>query len=175
MTVKPKRKPKEKREQDKQDRAQVEFVAPHPLAECLYRLRDTKRMDTGFISPGIDPSFEKVDDGTYRFKIRRTWYDYRYRRHSSSVELRGYLRALDNDLTVVIGKTRLSPTIYIFMGVFALLAVASLILPADDMIGSSRGILMLLNGAIFSIPVIQIYFDRRTLVHLIHTTLAGDV
>src|SRR5690349_12640104 len=109
---KPKRQPTQKvLEIEKQ--APIEFAAPHSLAECLFRLRDTKHLEPGYLSPGIDPSFEKIDNITYSFRIRRTWYDYRYRRHNSSVEARGFLRAVDNGTTMVIGKIRFSRSVIV--------------------------------------------------------------
>src|ERR1043165_9737839 len=94
----------------KEKTAQVEFVAPYALPDCVLRIRDTKHLDTGFMSPGIDPSYEKLEPGVYKFKIKRTWYDYRSRRHSAMVELDGYLKGIDATSTVVIGETRISRT-----------------------------------------------------------------
>src|SRR5689334_13307671 len=102
---KPKRQPTQK-VLEIEKHAPIEFAAPHSLADCLFRLRDTKHLEAGYISPGIEPIFEKIDNITYSFRIRRTWYDYRYRRHNSSVEVRGFLRAIDNGTTMVIGKIR---------------------------------------------------------------------
>jgi hypothetical protein len=166
------RKPKEKPKRG-EGRAQIEFAAPYSLADCLYRLRDTKYLDTGFMSPGIDPSFEKEDAITYQFCIRRTWYDYRYRQHGSYVEIRGYLRALDEGTTIVIGKIHTSPLAYVLAGVIFLMAATVIIPPAATGVIPFLAILPFM--ALTAIFPALIYFDRRTLLRLIHTTLGGEV
>lgn len=169
---KSKRKPKEKAKHGDDPRAQIEFAAPYSLAECLFRLRDTKNLQTGFISAGIDPSFEKIDNITYQIRIRRTWYDYRYRRHNSYVEIRGYLRALDNDTTMVIGKIRISPLVVVIVGALSLLMASVIVMP------SPRSADLFLVFLVLAIPGVfgaMVYFDRRTLIHLLHHTLGGDI
>jgi hypothetical protein len=167
---KPKR--KEKTQAAQEARAQIKFAAPYSLADCLYRLRDTKRLEPGFISAGIDPTFEKVDAITYRFKVRRTWYDFRWRRHSSYIEVRGYLRALDNGTTMVIGKVRVSPLVLVVAVLFGLMLVASLAIPSP--LGNDLFLELLSIGAI-GVFAALVYFDRRTLIRLLHKTLGGDV
>ena len=152
-------------------RAQIEFPAPYSLAECLYRLRDTKHLQAGYLSPGIDPTFEKVDAITYRFKIRRTWYDYRWRWHTSNIEVHGYLRALDNGTTMVIGKVRLSPLVFVVAGLFGLMFVASLTIPSP--LGEDWFLKLLSVGAI-GVFAALVYFDRRTLIRLLHRTLGEN-
>ena len=152
--------------------AQIEFAAPYSLAECLFHLRDTKHLQTGFISPGIDPSFEKVDDITYQIRIRRTWYDYRYRRHYAYVELRGYLRALDNGATMVIGNIRIAPVAYLLMGLLLVLIVAVIVLPGPRGINLFTTVLFLAVPGVFGA---MLYLDRRTLLHLLRHTLGGEV
>ncbi|MBZ0290119.1 MAG: hypothetical protein K8I30_21020 [Anaerolineae bacterium] len=168
---KPARKPRQKILQiDKP--AQIEFAAPHSLAECLFRLRDTRHQEPGWLSPGIDPSFEKIDNLTYKFRIRRTWYDTRYRRHHSSVEARGYLRAIDNGTTMVIGRIHFSRGVIVGAVLFVCLLVISLFMPAKN--GSN---LFMLTVFVIAIGVFaaMLYFDRRTLINLLRTTLDGDV
>jgi hypothetical protein len=168
---KPTRKPKPKIHQ--LDRhAQIEFAAPHSLAECLFRLRDTKHQEPGYLSPGIDPTFEKIDNITYSFRIRRTWYDYRYRRHHASVEARGYLRALDNGTTMVIGKIRFSPLVAIFFVLFALLLAVIIFMPATR---GSNLFVTALFVAVIGVFAGTLYFDRRTLLNLLRKALDGDV
>jgi len=165
----PKRKEKPKRGEEF---PQIEFAAPYSLAECLFRLRDTRHLQPGFISPGIDPTFEKTDAITYQFRIRRTWYDYRYRRHNSYVEVRGYLRALDNGTTIVIARIRISPLAMVLMGLLIVLLAVVWFVP------DARGtdwFLVLPFVAIVVVFAATLYADRRTLIHLLHTALAGDV
>src|ERR1041385_2173078 len=107
----------------KEQTAPIEFVAPYALPDCLYRIRDTKALQDSFMSPGFDPSYEKVEAGVYRFKIKRTWYDTRSRRYSAMVELDGYLKGIDETSTVVIAKTRISRMATIVMLVLAGLMV----------------------------------------------------
>lgn len=163
---KSKRKPKPKNAP-----AQIEIAAPYALAECLFRLRDTKHLQTGFISPGIDPSFEKVNDITYQVRIRRTWYDYRYRRHYAYVELRGYLRALDNGTTVVIGNIRIAPLAFLILGLMLMLLAAVIVLPAPRSINLFTTLLFLAVPGVFGA---MLYFDCRTLLHLLRYTLGGE-
>src|SRR5687768_2076975 len=158
MMEKNKRKPKEQ-----EARAQIEFAAPYSLAECLFRLRDTKNLQTGFISPGIDPSFEKIDNITYQIRIRRTWYDYRYRNHYAYVEMRGYLRALDDDTTMVIGKIRISPMAILITVVLSVLMVSVIVIPSPR---SADLFLVFLFLAVPGVFGAMLYFDRRTLIHL---------
>ena len=168
---KPKRKPKDERKA-KEPTAQIEFVAPYPLPDCLLRIRDTKSLDTGFMSPGIDPSFEKIEAGVYRFKIRRTWYDTRYRRHYSYVELDGYLKGLDETSTVVIAKTRIS-----WMTLLLITLLGILFLFAAFSAGFRAGGWIFLIGAGVMVGVfgVMIYFDRRTLIRLIYRVLSDDL
>jgi hypothetical protein len=172
MMEKSKRKPKEKVKNGEDARAQIEFAAPYSLAECLFRLRDTKNLQTGFISPGIDPSFEKIDNLTYQIRIRRTWYDYRYRKHYSYVEVRGYLRALDNDTTMVIGKIRISPMAFLIVGVLSVLMASVIVIPSPRSADLFLVFLFLTVPGVFGA---MLYFDRRTLIHLLHHTLGGDL
>jgi hypothetical protein len=166
-----KHKPTQKIQQIEQ-RAQIEFAAPHSLAECLFRLRDTKHLEPGYLSPGIDPSFQKIDSITYSFRIRRTWYDYRYRRHHSSVEARGFLRAIDNGTTMVIGKIRFSRSIIAVIVVLVCLLAVTFAIPARD---GSNIFLFALFVTVVGVFVGTLYFDRRTLIKLLQTTLDGDV
>ena len=162
---KPKRQPTQKIQQ-------IEFAAPHSLAECLFRLRDTKHLQPGYLSPGIDPSFEKIDNITYSFRIRRTWYDYRYRRHHSSVEVRGFLRAIDTGTTMVIGKIRFSRSIIAVIVVLVCLLVVTLTISTKH---GSDVFLFALFIAVVGIFAGMLYFDRRTLIKLLHNTLDGTV
>lgn len=151
--------------------AQVEFVAPYPVQDCLLRIRDTKSLDTGFMSPGIDPSFEKTAPGIYHFKIRRTWYDYRYRRHSAMVELRGYLKGIDETSTVVIAETHVSMvTLIVVVALIGLMVASGVFAPktADAVFFMVIAVVMLVLYGLW------ILWDRRTLVRVIHRALSDE-
>jgi hypothetical protein len=156
----------------KERTAQVEFVAPYPLPDCVLRLRDTKALDTGFMSPGIEPSFEKVESGVYRFRIKRTWYDQRYRRQTSMVELDGYLKGIDDTSTVVIANTHVSLTAILVTGLLAALLVSSAVLTPQK---SGTIIFLVGAGLILLLYIGMILWDRRTLVRLIHRAMSDEI
>ncbi len=159
-------------EKKKEPSALVEFVAPYPLPDCVLRIRDTKSLDTGFMSPGYDPSYEKVEPGVYRFKIRRTWYDQRYRRQTSMIALEGYLKGIDATSTVVIAKTRISLTSVLVTGLIALLLAMSAFVPPQK----SGNIIFLIGGGIILLVYwLMIWWDRRSLVRLIHRAMSDDL
>lgn len=156
----------------KKDReAQVEFVAPYSLHDCMLRIRDTKSLDTGFMSPGIDPSFDKTSPGVYHFKIRRTWYDTRYRRHSAMVELRGYLKAIDETSTVVIAETHVSMLTLIVVVVLIGLMVASGVFAPKSPDGL---FFVVVAPVILGLYGLWILWDRRTLIRVIHRALSDE-
>jgi hypothetical protein len=167
---KSKRKPDQKIQETEQH-AQIEFAAPHSLAECLFRLRDTKYQQNSFMSPGIDPSFEKIDHITYEFRVRRTWYDTRHRMHTSQVEVRGFLRAIDNGTTIVVAKTRISPVTYLLVGLMSLLIVPFACTPGLNPVTLVTTLPIL---GLIGLFIGMIYTDRRTLIKLLYTTLDGD-
>lgn len=160
-------KPKDKRRDDL-----IEFVVPYSLPDCLYRIRDTKDQRTGFLSAGIDPSFEKVQPDVYKFRIRRTWYDQRYRRHSSNIEMRGYFKAIDDTSTAVIAQTHASWQSLIFYSVFTGLVVFSLYFGVWRGKGFWLAIIPALMLAFFWLLS---YFDRRTLRYVLHKALSDNL
>jgi hypothetical protein len=155
----------------KERTAPIEFVAPYSLPDCLYRIRDTKSLDTGFISPGIDPSFEKVESGVYRIKIRRTWYDNRYRRHYSMVELNGYLKGIDETSTAVIADVRTSlRAILVMVALVALVIIEGLMIPK-----AQSAIVFLVFGAIILVIYgLWLVWDRRTLKYVLHHAMSDE-
>ncbi len=155
-----------------QPEALIEFITERSLADCLYRLRDLKHLGSGFIGPGLDPSFEKVDAYTYRFRMRRTWYDYRWRKQTWQVEIHGYLRALDNESTVVIASVRLARLTWLMMGLFGALLLASLFIAP----GAKGGWLSMLPAVgIILFVTGMIYFDRRLLIRRVYEAFGSDV
>jgi hypothetical protein len=159
-------------EKKKEQTAPVEFVAPYPLKDCVLRIRDTKSLDTAFMSPGFEPSYENVEPGVYRFRIRRTWYDRSHRQQGSMVELEGYLKGIDETSTVVIAKTHVSMSSLLMTGLLvAMMAIAAFIPPQK-----SGSIIFLIGGAVVLLAYWGlIWWDRRTLLHLIHRAMSDDL
>lgn len=168
---KPKRKGKDK---EGEGQAEIEFVAPYSLSDCLFRIRDTKQQDTSFMSAGIDPSFERVNPGLYRFKIRRTWYDNRYRRHSSTVELRGYLKALDETSTVVLASLHTGWQSRLVYGMFIIFLPLTIL--ATWMEGGGKGAFMILGIVLILVIFGGIQWaDKRTLRYVIYKAMSDDL
>lgn len=153
----------------KETSAPIEFIAPYDLKDCRLRLRDTRRQDTGFMSAGFDPSFEDLGNGVIRFRIRRTWYDARWRRHTSNVEMRGYLKAIDEQSTAVIAAVYISWWFVVLLGV-ALLGVVA----ATALTGKPAGVgWMIISIGIVVVPLaLMVYFDRRALHKLIYRAMS---
>jgi hypothetical protein len=153
----------------KESAAPIEFVAPYDLRDCRLRLRDTRRQEPGFFSAGFDPSFEELEDGVIRFRIRRTWYDVRWRRHTSMVEMQGYLKAIDEQSTAIIAA------VYISWWVGALLLVLTLGLIGFAVVSNELDDVVWLLVTITALVVpfaFRVYFDRRALCSLIYRAMS---
>ncbi|MEZ4671958.1 MAG: hypothetical protein R3E39_28980 [Anaerolineae bacterium] len=149
----------------KETSAPIEFVAPYDVRDCRLRLRDTRRQEPGFMSAGFDPSFEDLGNGIIRFRIRRTWYDTRWRRHTSTVEMRGYLKGIDAQSTAVIAAVYVSWWFYVVLGLLLTGLVAGSFIS-----GMPTNILFLIVsiGLVFIPFALTVYFDRRALRNLIY-------
>ncbi|MBL8120407.1 MAG: hypothetical protein JNJ78_22945 [Anaerolineae bacterium] len=159
-------------EKKKERTAPVEFIAPYDLKECILRLRDTRYQVPGYMSFGIDPSFEKIDSSLYRFRIRRTWYDTRYRRHYATVEMRGYLKGIDEQSTAIIARIHFSWGLMALVGLFLAGMLVALLLPLKAVnILMFAGICLLVLGIAVGIA----WADRRTLLNLIYRVMRDDL
>lgn len=153
----------------KENTAPIEFVAPYDLRDCRLRLRDTRRQEPSVFSAGFDPSFEDMGRGVIRFRIRRTWYDPRWRRHTSTVEMRGYLKAIDEQSTAIIAAVHVSWWMVALLGVLLLIVILS-------GFGADKADTLLWTLVTVSVVVlpfaVTIYFDRRALHRLIYRAMS---
>lgn len=153
----------------KETTAPIEFIAPYDLKDCRLRLRDTRRQEPGFLSAGFDPSFEDLGNGLIRFRIRRTWYDTRWRRHTSTVEMRGYLKAVDEQSTAIIAAIHISKWLFVGLGLLLLGLMAAAAFSSKP----ANLMLTLVSVGVILVPfALTIYFDRRALYKLIYRAMS---
>ncbi len=100
--------------------AAIEFVALHPLDECVFQLRDAR-------SAAIEPTFEREDARTYKFKIRKLRRD-RYGRDFAMVTANVYLKGVSEGETAVVGSIRFAWSVILGTVVFGVVLVASLVM-----------------------------------------------
>ncbi len=157
----------------KRGESPIEFVAPYPIDDCLRRIRETKLLEmSGFKTPGFDPSYVKDKPEVYHFRIRRTWYDNRARRHISIVSLEGYLKAIDATSTAVFAKTYVS----IFSLLTWILAAAVLGLIAFSPPHKPINFLFLIGGIfILLFCWTTVSSDKQDLTSLIHRAMSDDL
>src|SRR5690349_21006704 len=94
-----------------QKHGDIEFVAPYALADCVSRIRSTKRRVTREENGGIDSICEPVGSDAYRFTLTRIWRSQEPNRPQtgSMVEMDGYLKGVDDGLkTLVVAKFHVS-------------------------------------------------------------------
>jgi hypothetical protein len=137
--------------------ATIDFVALHPLDDCVVQLQDSR-------STEIEPTFERTDSQTYKFRIRRIRRD-RTGGYSSAVEARGYLRRVSANETAVVGSIRFSWGVIIGTVVFAGILIVSLFM--RELWLAIVVVFVMLSYWAF------VWWDRQTLVGLVKRRL-GD-
>ena len=101
---KPKSEPKSKVANP--SRAQVDFVSPYQLEECVQLLRQRHNYGLGaMLGPRIRVDISQLDPDTYEFKIERVG-------SGSITELIGDLRRWEGTYTLLVGEARISEDMY---------------------------------------------------------------
>ncbi|MFN8373894.1 MAG: hypothetical protein U0694_13590 [Anaerolineae bacterium] len=135
--------------------ATIEFVALHPLEDCVFQLRDARSTD-------IEPTFERESSTAYRFRIRKLRRD-RGGRDFSMVEARVYLRSMSANETVVVGSIRFSWRVILSTLVFGALLLLAVFL-RELWLG------VVIIGVILSYWAF-VWWDQQTLVGLVKRRL----
>lgn len=155
----------------KQSEAPIEFVSERSIDECLLRLRDLRELNTGFIAPGVDFLHGQLDDGMPYFMLRRTWYDYRWRRQTWQVEIRGFLRSNPDGSTFVGAKVRVARMWWLIMAIMSVLLIVGVVLTLQQASDWFPVVLLLV------LPItllLQLYFDRGVLIRRLYRALGSD-
>jgi hypothetical protein len=84
-----------------------DFVVPHSLEECAYRVGHIQEIRDIAFAPTIRIRLTPVDDDTYSFQVREV--------RPGSIHLVGYLNRLDKHTTYVSGMAAIRPIIYLEM------------------------------------------------------------
>jgi Flp pilus assembly protein TadB len=133
----------------------IEFLALHPLEECVKQLRDAR-------STEIEPTVERTDSNTYKVRLRRMRRD-RTGRLSSMVEANLHLRSMSANETTVVGSVRFSWGVIIGTVVFAVVLIASLFM-REVWLAMVVVFVMLTYWAF-------VWWDRQTIVGLVKRRL----
>lgn len=152
----------------------LQFTSPYPLQDCLLRLSDVRVQQDSFMSPGLAPSYSEISSetpGSYRFTIKRTWYDSRYRRQSSYVELRGYLLQLDDNRTLVTGSLHTAWYAWFVPLLFLLFLLGAVLDNRDPRILPFA--LFVVGGALL-VYAGMLISDRRTLFRVVRRALSDE-
>ncbi|NWF67742.1 MAG: hypothetical protein HXY40_01530 [Chloroflexi bacterium] len=138
--------------------APIDFVAPYPLEDCVYFLREAR-------SAEIAPNFERIDGNNYKFRLRKLRRG-RYGQEYALVEVLLFLRGINAEETAVVGQVKWALSVILstlFLGGFLLLAAVL----REVWFGL---IVLLTIGSYWFFAL----WDRRALLRLVNSRLGQD-
>ncbi|MBZ0283091.1 MAG: hypothetical protein K8L97_20305 [Anaerolineae bacterium] len=125
MSEKPKRKPKEKPKRGAAP-APIEFIAPFPLYTCLEQLYSPEMQQKTVVIVNAFDLVTAENGEACGFRMQTKQRNSRAGSMHVSVELRGYLKPLSDNSTLVLAESRLNIGAIIVLGFLLLMLTCSL-------------------------------------------------